>query len=37
MDIYTDSGCHNNDQCADFALMYVDNGKCFDIITAFRK
>ena len=28
MDIYTDSGCHNNDQSADFALLFIDNGKC---------
>ena len=26
MDIYTNSGCHNNDQATDSAMFYIDNG-----------
>ena len=26
MDVYTNSGCHNNDQSADVAMSYIDNG-----------
>ena len=29
MDIYTDSGCLNNEQSSDFALLYIDNGKSY--------
>ena len=32
MDIYTDSGCDNNEQSADFALLYIDNGKINEIL-----
>ena len=27
VDLYVNSGCHNNDQAADVALSYIDNGK----------
>ena len=26
MDVYTNSGCHNNEQGADIAMSYIDNG-----------
>ena len=26
MDVYTNSGCHNNDQAVDVAMSYIDNG-----------
>ena len=26
MDVYTNSGCHNNDQACDVAMFYIDNG-----------
>ncbi|XP_065894835.1 uncharacterized protein [Dysidea avara] len=25
MDVYSDSGCHNNDECVDLAVAYLDN------------
>ena len=26
MDVYTNSGCHNNDQACNVAMFYIDNG-----------
>ena len=40
MDVYTNSGCHNNDQAADVAMSYIDNGMythCSGIIILIHK